>query len=295
MGDQMERRKIRGLRWHLIQAGISVLILFGLAPRTLSPALAETPLTSVSVHGVTGRVTYSGPPEEKRYEVSKYHSPRHCRESAPSGLVDGNFRVLKTIEVGAEGGLKGAIVAVTDILDLKFMAEYSGTDVVVNNCSFSLLTGVVVKGRSLRLENQDADPQDPIFAKGVHHDGHAYEVARQSFRTIFNVDLPEKGSQLDQSVNPRNYKYHDELSLLLRCDWHGWEQAYFLPVTNPYYTTVADDGSFEIKGVSPGRHTIVVWHPFAGRTEADIYVDELGSAQVNFELSEKGRELGSIF
>ena len=47
--------------------------------------------------------------------------------------------------------------------------------------------------------------------------------------------------------------------------------------------------AFEIKGVPPGQHRIVVWHPFVGRTEADIFVDELGSAQVNLEFAEKER------
>ena len=229
-----------------------------------------------------GRVTYTGQPEESRFEFSKYPSSRFCRENTPSDHVNGNFRVLKKIEVSTDGGLKGAIVAITDMLDLRFLAEYDGTDVAVENCRFSSFTGVIVKSRSLSLENRDADPFDPKYANGVLHDMHTFQVVGKSYKTLFNPALPEKGLRLARAVSPR--KDHVDLYILLRCDFHEWEQAFFLPVTNPYYAKVADDGSFVIKNVPPGRHRIVAWHPFAGRIEADIVVDEFGSAQVNFEL-----------
>lgn len=278
----MEQGTSSRIRRLLIRSGAAAVIAVGLVPETLPSALAETTQTFPGVHGVTGRVTYSGPPEEKRFEFSKNANSRFCREVAPSELVDGDFRVLRTIEVGADRGLKGAIVAVTDILDLRFMAEYPGTDVVVENCSFSPFTGVIVKRRSVRLENRDADLHDAKYAKGVWHGGHAFEVTGPSSTTIFNVGLAEKGSRLEQAVNLR--KDHHQSYVRLQCYNHEWVKAFFLPVTNPYYAKVADDGSFEIKGVPPGRHRIVAWHPFAGRAEADIFVDELGSAQVNFEL-----------
>jgi hypothetical protein len=269
--------------------GASVVIALGLVPGTLSPVLAEMPLMTAggtfeaprqSGRGMTGRVTYSGLPEEKRFKFSNYPNSRFCREGAPSELVDGDFRMLRTIEVGVDRGLKGAIVAVTDILDLRFMAEYPGTDVVVENCSFSLFTGVIVKRRSFRVENRDADRNDPKAVKGTLHSAHTFEVQGSARKTIFNILLPEKGLRSDKPVR----LHKDGSHVWLVCDFHESEQAFFLPVTNPYYAKVADDGSFEIKGVPPGRHRIVAWHPFAGQAEADIFVDELGSAQVNFEL-----------
>lgn len=291
--------------------GASVIIALGFVPWPLPSALAETTQTSPGVHGVTGRVTYSGPPEESRFKFNNYPSSRFCREGTPSELVDGDFRVLRTIEVGAKGGLKGAIVAVTDILDQRFMAEYPGTHVVVEHCSFSSpLTGVIVNGRTLRVENRDADPNDPKHARGVFHTGHFFEmVGRQNTQagydaalstghmagrsgtstTLYNFLLPDKGSRMDRPLKLR--KQQEGSFVWLVCDSHEFEQAFFLPVTNPYYAKVADDGTFKIKGVPPGRHRVVAWHPYAGRAEADIFVDELGSAQVNFELRKGEGEL----
>lgn len=284
MKRKIERKKMSRLRQHLTRFVASVII-----AGIWSPALAQDIQTSPDVHGVIGRVTYSVPPEVRRFQFSKYPNPTYCRESAPSELVDGDLRVLHTIEVDVDRGLKGAIVALTDILDLKFVAKFQGTEVVVENCRFSPFTGVIVKRRGLRLENRDADPTDPNYVKGLVHTGHSFEVVGQSSRTLFNASLLEKGSRLDRSVDLRINDF--ELFIRLRCDMHEWENAYFLPVTNPYYATVEDDGSFVIKGVPPGRHRIVAWHPFAGRAEADIVIDELGSVQVNFELRKRESRL----
>ena len=259
---------------------------------------------------MTGRVTFNGPPEEEsRFEFEKYPNSRFCRRHTSDNLVIGNSRILRTIEVGAHKGLKGAIVAVTDLLDEKFMAEYSGSDIVVENCSFSVpFTGVIVEGRSLSVENRDTDPNDPKHARGVLHSGHFIgKIGRNTtqaefaailkagdlrylhggfHRTLYNVLLPDKGSRMVRQVKLLND--HEGSYVWLICDQHEFEQAFFLPVTNLYYAKVSDDGSFEIKGVPPGRHRIVAWHPYVGRAETDIVVDERGSALVNFELK-KGK------
>ena len=61
-------------------------------------------------------------------------------------------------------------------------------------------------------------------------------------------------------------------------------QSWFLPVTNPYYAVVRDDGSFEIQNVPSGRHRLIAWHPFAGRVEGEVNVSETGAAQVQLEI-----------
>jgi len=64
-------------------------------------------------------------------------------------------------------------------------------------------------------------------------------------------------------------------------------QGFYLPVTNPHYVVVKEDGSFEIKDVPAGKHKLVAWHPFAGKVEAEVDVPEGGSAKANFEIKKK--------
>jgi hypothetical protein len=65
----------------------------------------------------------------------------------------------------------------------------------------------------------------------------------------------------------------------LQCDQHEFMQAFFLPVKNPYYAVVNDDGTFELKDVPAGKRTVVAWHPFAGQMEIEVEVPEDGTVQ----------------
>lgn len=62
-------------------------------------------------------------------------------------------------------------------------------------------------------------------------------------------------------------------------------QAWFLPVTNPYFARVnEEDGTFEILNVPPGKHKLLAWHLVAGRQEIEVTVVEGQTAEANFNI-----------
>jgi len=150
---------------------------------------------------------------------------------------------------------------------------------------------VVVNKKNFHVENHDADPDDPgpkgdfPGKKGVLHNPHTFEVLGPSSTTVFNIALAEKGSKLDKPVVLRKEKQGSMLRL--QCDQHEFMQGFYLPVTNPHYAVVKDDGSFEIKDVPAGKHKLVAWHPFAGKLEAEVDVADGGTAQAKFEIKKK--------
>jgi hypothetical protein len=70
----------------------------------------------------------------------------------------------------------------------------------------------------------------------------------------------------------------------LLCDQHEFMQSFFLPVTNPYYAVVKDDGTFEIENVPVGKHKLLAWHPFACHVEIEVDVPEGGRVQTKLEI-----------
>ncbi|MBI4402293.1 MAG: carboxypeptidase regulatory-like domain-containing protein [Nitrospirae bacterium] len=254
-------------------------------------AFLAAPLTSYAGGTITGKVTYSGKSEEKEFLFSKFPNPKFCPKNPNKELVKGEKRILPTIQVGKDGGLKAAVVAVNDIEDKAFMDGYKGTDIVSEFCEFLPFTGVVVKKKNFHVENHDSDPDDPgpkgdfPGKKGVLHNPHTFEVLGASSSTVFNIALAEKGSKLDKPVVLRKDKQGSILRL--QCDQHEFMQGFFLPVENPHYTVVKDDGTFEIKDVPAGKHKVVAWHPFAGKVEAEVDVTEGGTAQAKFEIKKK--------
>src|SRR3989337_2501672 len=93
-------------------------------------AFVAAPLTSFAGGTITGKVTYAGKAEQKEFLFSKFPNPKFCPKNPHKDLIDGEKRLLKTVEVGKDGGLKNAVVAVIDIEDQAFVDGYQGTEVV---------------------------------------------------------------------------------------------------------------------------------------------------------------------
>ena len=257
---------------------------FAVTSGIIMGAFLLAPLSSFAGGTVTGKVTYSGKPEEKEFLFSKFPNPKFCPKIAEKkpDVAKGEKRLLKTIEVGKDGGLKGAVVAVTGVEDKAWMDGYKGTEVTAELCEFMPYTGVVVKQKNFHVENHDSDPDDPKSVKGVLHNPHSFEVLGPSSTTVFNIGLAEKGSKLDKPVVLRKDKQGSMFRL--QCDQHEFMQSFFLPVQNPHHAVVKDDGTFEIKDVPAGKQKLVAWHPFAGKVEAEVDVPEGGNAKADFAI-----------
>ncbi len=255
-------------------------IIFGVA----AAALLAVPLTSFAGGTIAGKVTFAGKADQKEFLFSKFPNPKFCPKHPNKSLMDGDKRFLKLIEVAKDGGLKGAVVAVRDIEDQAFVDGYKGTEVVAEFCEFLPFSGVVVAQKNFHVVNHDSDPDDPKSVKGVLHNPHSFFVKGASSSTDFNIALAEKDSKLDKPVKFKGGQEKTGVTYRLQCDQHEFMQGFFLPVWNPHYAMVKDDGTFEIKDVPAGKHKVIAWHPKAGQVEMEVDVTEGGTATVKAEV-----------
>ncbi|MCG3777924.1 MAG: hypothetical protein JW388_0626 [Nitrospira sp.] len=249
-------------------------------------AFIATPFTAFAGGSISGKVTFAGKSEHKEFSFAKFPNPKFCVKNPHKELMDGDKRFLNTLEVGKDGGLKNAVVAVIDVVDQAFVDAYAGTEVVAEFCEFLPFTGVVVNNKSFKVENHDADADDAKSALGVLHNPHSFVVKGPSSATGFNIALAKKGDKLDKPVVFRGGAEKDGF-YRLQCDQHEFMQGFYLPVSSPYFTVVKDDGSFEIKGVPAGKHKVVAWHPFAAKgkkVEFEVDVTEGGTATLKAEI-----------
>jgi hypothetical protein len=255
-------------------------VLFGVA----AAAFLAAPLTSFAGGTIAGKVTFAGKSDQKEFLFSKFPNPKFCPKNPHKELMDGDKRFLKTIEVGKDGGLKNAVVAVLDIEDKAFVDGYKGTEVTAEFCEFLPFSGVVVAQKSFKVENHDADPDDPKSTAGVLHNPHSFFVKGSTSSTDFNIGLAKKGDKLDKPVKFKGGQEKKGTTYRLQCDQHEFMQGFFLPVWNAHHAVVKDDGTFEIKDVPAGKHQIIAWHPFAGKVEMEVDVPEGGKADVKAEV-----------
>src|SRR5207244_7186547 len=121
-------------------------------------ALLAAPLPSWAGGTVEGKVTFSGkPPAPKEFLFEKFPNPKFCVKN-PNKDAKGEKRLLHEVQVGKDGSLKNAIVAVTGINDEKFQADFTGQDIQAELCEFKPYTGVVVENqKSFRVVNNDEE------------------------------------------------------------------------------------------------------------------------------------------
>src|SRR5437016_6788700 len=121
-------------------------------------ALLAVPMTSWAGGTVEGKVSFSGkPPAPKEFLFAKFPNPRFCVKN-PNKDAKGEKRLLHEVQVGKDGGLKNAVVAIEGINDEKFVADFKGQDIEAELCEFKPYTGVVVENqKSFRVVNNDEE------------------------------------------------------------------------------------------------------------------------------------------
>ena len=249
-------------------------------------AFLAAPMTSWAGGTVEGKVSFAGKaPAPKEFLFSKFPNPKFCVKNKNKD-AKGEKRFLNEVEVGKDGGLKNAVVAVMGINDEKFQADFKGQDITSELCEFLPYTGVVTANQSsFRVMNKDADPDDPKSVKGVLHNPHSFEVKGTANTTIFNIALPEKDKGLDKPIKLR--KAADGSVFKLICDQHEFMQFWALPVTSPFYAVAGEDGKFAIKDVPAGKYKVVAWHPALNKgvpVEQEIEVKDGASAAAKFDF-----------
>lgn len=259
-----------------------IVALFAVAGLVAAPLLAHAGGT------ITGKVTFSGKvPPPKEFAFSKFPNEDFCKKN-PSKSEDGKTRLLKEVQLGDGNALKDAVVSVRDIKDKDWTKQYRkepSQKVFSELCEFKPFTGIVVNKGRFYVENLDADPNDPKSKEGVLHNPHAFDVLGPRSSTLFNIGLAKKGDSLNKKIKMRMARRGSVMRL--QCDQHEFMQGWYLPVTNPHYAVVNDDGTFEIKNVPAGKHKLMAWHPVAGEVEAEVTVPDGGSVTANFEIKGK--------
>lgn len=97
-------------------------------------------------------------------------------------------------------------------------------------------------------------------------------------KTIFNITLLKPTQRFK-----RKLKW--EGTYRVECDTHTWMKAYILVFNHPFYILTDEEGSFELKNVPAGRHTLRVWHEILGEQTATVVVEPGKTTEKDFVLS----------
>ena len=116
----------------------------------------------------------------------------------------------------------------------------------VRNCFFEPRVLGIRAGQRLVVRSEDTTPH------AVHGSARA--------NPVLSFGLSGAGEE-------RTITFASEETIPVKCDRHGWEEAWIHVVAHPYFDVTRDGGTFEIGDLPPGAHTIEAWHERYGRQE----------------------------
>lgn len=190
----------------------------------------------------------------------------------------------------ATGSIEGRVVLAEERSRLARAAYLVGgvTRQVEPLPAVAMLTGRVPAG--------DASPgdvrmiqHDTTFTPGIVFVRQGAEVAFPNddpfFHNVFSYSRPKR---FDLGRYPRgeskSVRFDTPGIVKVFCEIHSWMRAVVVVTENPFHTVVAEDGTFTIRDVPPGRYRLHVWHFDRGDKTVDVEVPGDGVVRVEISL-----------
>ena len=229
-------------------------------PAFLVAVLAAMPLSGLLAYdggavsdggSVSGVVKFKGAaPAPKKLEITK--DKEVCAKSGktdPSLIVSG-------------GNLVNAVVTITDINKGKKM-EPQKVKLDQNGCEYKPHVLAMAAGSSVDIANPD----------GILHNVHSYSKANSPF----NMAQPKFKKTITVKVDKPEV-------INLKCDVHGWMNAWLFVAANPYFSVTDNSGGFKLTDVPAGTYNVEVWHETLGKASQKVTVKAKADTKVTFEM-----------
>lgn len=182
------------------------------------------------------------------------HRPNHTVQSPRTMLSDSNG--VPHVFVYIKRGVTGHYSPPTEPVTL----EQTG-------CMFVPHVFGIQVGQPLLIINND-----PTF-----HNVHS--LARNN--SGFNVSQPQKGMKTTRTFS------RPEIMVKLKCDVHGWMEAYCGVLPHPFFTVTDENGEFEITRLPVGHYVLETRHELWGTLQQDVTVGDEEIPELTLTYSRK--------
>lgn len=208
---------------------------------------------------ISGTVAFEGTaPTMELIDVSSEATCHSHNESNPI--------YVETVVVNDNNTLRYVFVYIKDGLgDTKFPVP--DTPVVLDQigCHYEPHVFGIMAKQPLLIKNSD---------EGVLHNIHSLSKIGNSF----NFGMPK--------VMESTKKFKKaETMVRIKCDVHGWMNAYAGILDHPFYAVTDENGSFKLPPLPPGEYTIEAWHEEYGVQTQTVTVTQKETKEITFTYS----------
>jgi hypothetical protein len=204
---------------------------------------------------VSGKVSLQGDPPKYKpltMDADAVCAKKHSGPVYPEAVVKNSNGTLRNVFVYVKGGLEGKSFAVP-------------SDAVTLDQD-----GCIYKPHVLGIQARQN-------LKVVTSDNTAHNIhPMPKFNREWNISQAPGADPIIQSFS------RPETSIFVKCNQHPWMRAYIHVLSHPFYAVTGDDGSFEIKGLPPGKYELEAVHEEYGAMTQAVDVAAKGAATSDF-------------
>jgi hypothetical protein len=226
------------------------------APEDADAAI-EAVVDPATAGTIQGTITYEGtPPPPEPLDMA---DEPDCAEAYGE---EGPFRERSIVH---DGRLKNVFVHLSEGVQLDFPAPREGPVLDQIDCRYTPHVLGVQAGQAFVIRNSD-----PL----LHNVNTQPRINRG-----FNISQPRQGMETSRTFAQA------EVMIPVRCDVHGWMEAYIGVIPHPYYAVTDEDGSFELRNVPEGEYTVETWHERYGTQTQTVTVVAGETSEIGFAYS----------
>jgi len=220
---------------------------------------------------ISGVVSYTGAaPEAKKIDTS---ADAACTSKSPNlsteDWVVKDGKLANTYVYIKEGTLADN----SKIADYNFPTPTAAVTLDQNGCHYKPHVLGVMVNQPITITNSDPTTHNIHFTPKNNPD--------------WNQSQPNGAAALTHKLA------RAEVLVPVKCNQHPWMKSYVGVTKHPFFAVTAEDGSFTIKGVPPGKYTVVAWHEGgANGTEKTMQVTVPASGAVKADFSFGASALG---
>lgn len=205
---------------------------------------------------INGTVNFEGTaPEREPLDVN-----RECMETVDEPPLS------ESVVVNDNGSLRWVFVYIKEGLeDQTFPAPQEPVVLDQENCMYAPHVFGVQVGQAIQIRNSDP------FQHNIH--------ALPDVNRPFNFSQPTQGME-----NERTFQ-EPEVMVRIKCDVHGWMEAWAGVVPHPYHSTTDDEGAFDLADLPAGEYVVEAWHEEYGTQTQTVTVEDDEAATVDFTFS----------
>jgi hypothetical protein len=205
---------------------------------------------------VTGKVNFEGQPQKLRpisMDADSVCAAKHSTPVYPEVVVVNSNGTLRNVFVYVKSGLDGKAFAVPDqpiVLDQ-------------NGCLYKPHVVGIQARQNLKVVSSDK----------TTHNIHPMPKVNPEW----NVSQSPGADPIMRSFN------RPEVGIPVKCNQHPWMRAYIYVMGHPFYAVSGEDGTFELKGLPPGKYEIEAVHEQYGALTQQVTVEAKKPAAIELK------------